>query len=171
MIKHSAILLFTIFFILTTTTACTLTETTIPESELYEAKISGVTDGDTIRIIFDYEIPDGCKKEETVRLIGVNTPELFTEPPEFYSQEAYNYTHKYLLEEVQIELDKVTGLRDKYGRLLAYVWLCNYSLLNKNLIEDGLGYYYGYFKFNSKYMEEFISAQNIAKSKQEGLWQ
>lgn len=143
------------------------------EEQQYPARISAVVDGDTVKITFLDLIPDGCRKNETVRLIGVNTPELNLykdAPPEYFAQEAYQYTNRYYHDEVFIELDELTGLRDTYSRLLAYIWLCNGTMLNKNLIEDGAGRYYGIFTFDRTYMNEFILAETAARSGRRGMW-
>lgn len=144
------------------------------EEQQFPAIISTVVDGDTIKITFLNGVPDGCKKNETVRLIGVNTPELNLykdAPPEYFAEEAYQYTKRYYQNEILIELDKITGLRDKYGRLLAYVWLCNATMLNKNMIEDGIGRYYGVFAFDETYMNEFMLAETAARSSKRGMWE
>ncbi len=140
---------------------------------LYPAKISAVIDGDTVKIQFKDDIPENCTKNETVRLIGVNTPELNLhkdEAAEYFAEEAFLYTNRYYKEEVNIQLDNVSAMRDKYGRLLAYIWLCNSTLLNKNLIEDGYGRYYSTFQFNEKYMKEFSEAELQAILAEKGIW-
>lgn len=140
---------------------------------LYSAKITAVIDGDTVKIQFKDDIPDNCTKNETVRLIGVNTPELNLhkdEAAEYFAEEAFLYTNRYYKEEVNIQLDNVSAMRDKYGRLLAYIWLCNSTLLNKNLIEDGYGRYYNTFLFNEKYMKEFSEAELQAILAEKGIW-
>lgn len=140
---------------------------------LYPAKITAVVDGDTVKIQFAGSRPEICSKNETVRLIGVNTPELNLHKDaeaEYFAQEAYLYTNRYYREEVKIQLDDVSASRDKYGRLLAYVWLCNATMLNKNLIEDGCGRYYSAFLFNENLMKEFAAAEVQAIQSKKGLW-
>lgn len=142
-------------------------------SVLYPAKITTTVDGDTVKIQFKNKIPPDCSKNETVRLIGVNTPELnlYKEAEsEYFAKEAFEYTNRYYKEEVEIQLDDVSAMRDKYGRLLAYIWLCNSTMLNKNLIEDGLGRYYNVFLFNEKYMKEFLDAEIHAIQEKKGIW-
>lgn len=170
--KRTGITIFLLVFLLT---GCVRQESskTAGEILLYPAKITAAVDGDTVRIQFLGDIPEDCSEKETVRLIGVNTPELNLykdEEPEYFSEEAYRYTNSYYKEEVLIELDEVTGLRDRYGRLLAYVWLCNTTMLNKNLIEDGYGRYYDAFPFRSEYMCEFLLAETDARQNKRGMW-
>lgn len=141
--------------------------------QLYSAKIIAVVDGDTVKIQFEKEKPEGCSKKETVRLIGVNTPELNLykeDEPEYFAREAYEYTNNYYKENVKIQLDDVSATRDRYDRLLAYVWLCNSTMLNKNLIEDGYGRYYSAFSFNENYMNEFFNAELLAIQEKKGMW-
>ena len=79
------------------------------------ATVTEVVGGDTFRAVL------ASGREERVRLIGVDTPES-TREVEPYGKEAAAYTKKRLSgRTVYLELDM--GERDKYGRLLAYVWL------------------------------------------------
>lgn len=170
---------FSLFFAATVNFSC-YQEENVPDNEkseiseiLYPAKITAVIDGDTVKIQFKNDRPENCEKNEIVRLIGVNTPELNlykdTEA-EYFAEEAFLYTNRYYKEEVNIQLDNISAMRDKYGRLLAYVWLCNSTLLNKNLIEDGYGRYYNIFLFNEKLMKEFSDAEILAIQEEKGIW-
>ena len=148
-------------------------EKTEPVKVLYPAEITAAVDGDTVKIQFKNKIPPDCSKNETVRLIGVNTPELNLhkdDEAEYFAEEAFLYTNRYYKEEVNVQLDDISSLRDKYGRLLAYIWLCNSTMLNKNLIEDGYGRYYNAFLFNEKYMKEFSDAEFQAIKAEKGIW-
>lgn len=143
------------------------------DEKLYSAKITAVVDGDTVKVQFEKEVPEDCSKKETIRLIGVNTPELNLykdEAAEYFAKEAYEYTNRYYREVVNIQFDNVSALRDRYDRILAYVWLCNSTMLNKNLIEDGYGRYYNAFQFNENYMNEFLSAEIQAVQQKKGMW-
>ena len=160
---------------------------------LHEARVLSITDGDTISIRF-VETPQGCSRIEKVRLIGIDTPELFTKPSEYFAQEAKYFTTEMLLnKDIYIEFDN-TGLRDYYGRLLAYVRLSNTkeiqkdfekyvdikpitSALNNNtflyneaIILAGYSYYYGKYTFDEKYMKQFASAEEMAELLKLGLW-
>lgn len=144
------------------------------QSNIYDAKIIEVIDGDTVKIRFSYDKPKQCTTEETVRLIGVNTPEMnyySLLEPEYYAQEATDYTKQFLNYSIMIEFDDVSSLRDKYNRLLGYIWIENYRLLNKELIEQGYGKYYSNFAFNSKRMTDFAQAEEKAKQNRNGMWQ
>lgn len=124
-----------------------------------------ITDGDTILI--DYN-----GTNEKIRLIGVNTPETVDPRKivECFGEEASKYT-KLLLENrsVKIEFDESQGKRDKYGRLLAYVFRDDGLFINKNLIDMGYGYEYTY-KYPYKYQNEFKGSQKNASLRKLGLW-
>lgn len=89
-----------------------------PPEEGVRATVAEAIDGDTVRIT---EPLDG---NDTVRLIGVDAPELEGEdsPPEPQAEEAASYAAEALEgEEVILEIGEQET--DDYGRLLAYVWL------------------------------------------------
>jgi micrococcal nuclease len=136
-----------------------------------QGTITAVVDGDTLKIQFDGYIPPGCKKTETVRLIGVDTPELTTNPPQFFAVEAREFTNQFWKSRVTIEFDRVSERRDKYGRLLAYVYVRGRSIpFNLLLIDEGYGRYYGAFKFEPARMVQFEKAEVSAKLKHKGMW-
>jgi len=58
--------------------------------------------------------------------------------------------------------------RDKYGRLLAYVYLPNGRLLNRLLAEQGMAVVYRRFSFNMK--ADFLAAEAEARKSRTGLW-
>lgn len=143
------------------------------KSNLYDVVITDVTDGDTVTVRFDYDKPKDCTTEEKVRLIGVDTPEMNYHKhaePEYYAQEATDYTSTFIKQSALLEFDNVSTSRDKYGRLLAYIWIDS-KILNKDLIEKGYGRYYENFAFNSERMTSFAKAQETAQKKRAGMWQ
>lgn len=167
-----------IFFIILST-AFVLTFCVLPseaaskdKQTLFKARVISVVDGDTIKVQFYDEIPLGFQATEKVRLIGVNTPELTTTPPEYFAQEARDYTNSILyLQTVYLEFDSVSARKDKYGRMLAYVYRDTQAIsINQELIEKGFGYYYGVFAFNLIQMVNFKNAEQYAKSNKLGLW-
>jgi micrococcal nuclease len=146
----------------------------------YPAVITAVVDGDTVKMRFSGIIPENCSRDERVRLIGVNTPEMHGADgkPEYYAEEAADYTDRYWKSSVLVVFDYVTGLRDAYGRLLAYIITDDEpgndnpeNMLNYRLIREGYGYFYGNFKFYYEMMELFSEAQDEAKNDSAGLWQ
>lgn len=124
-----------------------------------------VVDGDTV----DVEINE---QSERVRLIGLNTPETVDprRPVECFGIEASNKAKSILSgQKVKIEMDVTQGTRDKYGRLLAYVFLPDGTLFNKMMIEDGYGHEYTYHT-PYKYQKEFKAAEVQARESKKGLW-
>ena len=126
--------------------------------EIQGAKVVRVIDGDTI------EIQHG-KMKERVRYIGIDTPER-GQP--FY-KEAKEYNQK-LLSDNLVTLKMDVQLRDKYGRLLAYVYLENEerTFVNAKLIEEGCAQVMT-VPPNVKYSEVFLKLQEIARNKAKGL--
>ena len=131
--------------------------------KLYNVK--RIIDGDTILINYG-------NKDEKIRLIGVNTPESVDprKKVECFGKEASLYT-KNLLEnkKVRIEFDESQGRRDKYKRLLAYVFRDDNLFVNKAIIENGYGYEYTYIH-SYKYQDNFKKMQWNASSQKKGLW-
>lgn len=124
-----------------------------------------VVDGDTIKVEMN-------GVTETIRLIGANTPESVDPRREVqcFGLEASKKTKDILMnKKIRLELDATQDFRDKYGRLLAYVFLEDGTNLNKRLIEEGYAYEYTY-KLPYKYQNEFKVAQKYAESNKLGLW-
>lgn len=128
------------------------------------AVVTKVVDGDTVRIVLN-------NKSETIRLIGINTPETVDprREVECYGKEASNRTKELLTgKQVTLESDDTQDTRDRYGRLLVYVWLDGVNI-NKQLIADGYAYEYTYEQ-SYKYQFEFKEAQRLAQESKKGLW-
>ena len=89
-----------------------------------------VVDGDTIIVRIE-------GKEERVRLIGVDTPETVhpKKSVEYFGKEASEFTRK-MVEGKKVILEYDWQRRDKYGRLLAYVYLEDGTLLNGEIIKQ-----------------------------------
>jgi len=127
------------------------------------AEVVGVIDGDTMRIIVN-------GKEETVRLLLVDTPETVhpTKPVQPFGPEASQYAKEMLTgKEVEIELD--VRERDKFGRLLAYLYI-NGQMFNEMLLENGLARVAYVYPPNTKYVDRFKEIEKKAKQKEKGIW-
>ncbi len=136
---------------------------TIRINSKHTVKVIRVVDGDTVEVRFN----NGATAK--VRLIGVNTPETVhpNKPVEKYGKEASNYTKKRLTNQnVVLEFD--VGIKDKYGRLLAYVWLGK-ELYNETLVKEGYARVMT-IQPNVKYQERFIKAERAARQAKKGLW-
>ena len=124
-----------------------------------------VVDGDTVKLSINGTV-------ETVRLIGIDTPESVhpTEPVECFGVEASDRAKQLLSDkQVEFETDSSQDTRDRYGRLLGYIILPDGRNFNKVMIEDGYAYEYTYDK-PYKYQAEFKAAQSSAEANQHGLW-
>lgn len=127
-------------------------------------RVESVADGDTI-------IVDMHGRSETVRLIGVDTPE--TKDPrknvQCYGQAAADFTRSLATgRNVRLEADATNTNRDRYQRLLRYVYLPDGRLLNAEIIRQGYGFAYTAFPFQK--MDEFVAYQKEAEAANRGLW-
>lgn len=120
-------------------------------------------DGDTVVVKFN------TGEEDTVRFIGVDTPETVKEgtPVQFYGPEASDFTKNQLTGKV-IKLEYDEELRDQYDRLLAYVWVDS-QLFNETLAAEGYARVKTY-QPNDKYQERLERAQYNAQQTGKGLW-
>ena len=126
--------------------------------------VERVVDGDT------FVARDAHHKRLKVRLIGMDTPETVkpNTPVQPYGKEASNYSKKHLnQQDVYLEYDKER--EDRYGRTLAYVWLDQHTMFNKELVEKGLARE-KYFAPNGKYRDVFKRAEQQAKKEHRNIW-
>jgi micrococcal nuclease len=126
--------------------------------------VSRFVDGDTIGVTMN-------GKEERVRFIGVDTPETHkpNTPVQCYGPAAAAYTKNIIgPRRVRLEADSLSSNRDRYNRLLRYVYLTDGRLVNEELIKNGYGFYYPYFPFTKS--EQFSADQETARSANRGLW-
>jgi micrococcal nuclease len=127
--------------------------------------VTKVIDGDTI----DVDI-DGAT--ERLRLIGIDTPEVVDprKPVECFGQEASKKALELLLnKKVRLEPDITQENRDKYGRLLRYIYREDGLFYNKWIIENGYAHEYTYV-IPYKFQAEFQKAENFARENLLGLW-
>lgn len=122
-------------------------------------KVARVIDGDTI------EIEGG----ERVRYIGIDTPEMASEgKPEECGAEKALEKNRELVVGKTVELSKDVSERDKYGRLLRYVWVDG-ILVNTQLVRLGLAKTTS-FPPDVRFLEEITTAQKEAQKNKAGLW-
>lgn len=126
------------------------------------AQVTDVVDGDTIHVLIR-------NKKETVRFVLVDTPETKhpTKPIEPFGPEASELT-KTLLAGKQVKLVSDVSERDRYGRLLMYVWVEG-RMVNELLLEKGLARV-AVFPPDVKYLEAFRAIQKKAQEAELGIW-
>ena len=125
----------------------------------YNFKVVYIYDGDTVKL----------SNGEKVRYIGIDTPEMnYNNPPaEYFAQEAKEYNAKLVLgKKVKLEFDVVK--RDKYGRLLAYVYIDG-KHISQEMIERGFAKVL-MIPPNLKFADYFLTLQNLAKEEKRGIW-
>lgn len=135
----------------------------LPVIEYYS--VVKIVDGDTIDVNIDGKI-------ERIRFIGLNTPETVDprKPVECFGQEASKKANELLLgQEVYLEVDPTQGDRDKYGRLLRYVYLKDGTDVALKLISNGYGYEYTY-DLPYKNQDQYNKAEAQASEGERGLW-
>ncbi|MFA6897631.1 MAG: thermonuclease family protein [Patescibacteria group bacterium] len=125
-----------------------------------------IIDGDTLTVSID-----GANK--TVRLIGIDTPEIassYTAAQCYGIQASQAAKDKLAGKKIYLEADPVSGDKDKYDRLLRYVHLEDGTLFNKCMVEEGNAKEYTYAGITYKYQSEFKTAQTSAATARKGLW-
>lgn len=141
--------------------ATNTTKEVVSEKEIRDdlVKVIRVIDGDTI------EIEGG----ERIRYIGIDTPETVDprKPVQCFGVEASN-KNKELVEGKMARLEKDITERDKYSRLLRYVWVGD-VFVNLELVKQGFAYSYSYPP-DIKYQDLFVKAQQEAREAKRGLW-
>jgi micrococcal nuclease len=141
-------------------------------SGLIAATVSRNVDGDTLHV------RTAAGTAEKVRFIGVNTPESTIEH-EPYGKEASDYTKRRLPVGTRVWLETDVGLRDRYGRLLAYVWLSppangapsevRSKMFNAELLIEGYAQLMT-IPPDVKYADTFVPLQSEARAASRGLW-
>lgn len=130
------------------------------------ATVKHVVDGDTIDIAIS-------GKTERVRLIGVNTPETVhpTKGVECFGPEASAYTKQLLPVGTALRVERDIEARDKYGRLLLYVYIANTNVfVNLDLVMNGYARPM-VFEPNTAHKADFAQAATQAELRNVGLWQ
>jgi len=129
-----------------------------------QVQVVTVTDGDTIWVC--------CLngQREKVRYIGMDAPE--TQHPvkgvQEYGHEAKAANRK-LVDGKMVRLEFDVGRRDKYGRLLAYVYLEDGTFVNAWLVREGFAQVMT-IPPNVKYKDLFLKLQREARDANRGLW-
>jgi micrococcal nuclease len=130
-----------------------------------EVELVKPTDGDTISVTYN-------GKEEKVRFLLIDTPE--TSHPRLgkqpFGQEAKDFTSKLLQNAQTLELEFDIGpQKDKYGRLLAYVYVDG-VMIQEELLKNGLARVAYIYPPNTRYVDPFNAIQLKAQQEGIGIW-
>lgn len=130
-----------------------------------ELEFCEAVDGDTAKFNLNNEII-------TVRFLGIDTPEtVHTQKEEQpYGQEASNYTKTRLEngDKIELEYDSNSLEKDKYGRVLVWIWIDD-SLLQEELVKNGLARTY-MLQDNYRYAGRLQLAEEEAKNNHINIW-
>ncbi len=120
------------------------------------ARVVQVIDGDTITIEGGYR----------VRYIGIDTPEVHPEM-EAFGVEAWQANRR-LVEGKEVRLERDVSEKDKYGRLLRYVWVDD-VLVEAELVRQGLARAKAYPP-DTKYQDYLEELEQQARLAGKGMW-
>jgi micrococcal nuclease len=125
--------------------------------------VARVVDGDTLMV--------GRGRGESVRLIGVDCPEIGRETVDTQSPgwRATLFVYELLRADPQVRLEFDAERRDRYNRLLAYVWLPDGRMLNRLLLEQGWAEVMR-IPPNTRYAGEFRELEARARQEGRGMW-
>lgn len=134
---------------------------TVPAGYYHVVKVE---DGDTITV-------DMNGTSERIRFIGIDTPELHDprKPVQCFARAAKDYNKSLIGQNpVRLEADPLSTNRDRYDRLLRYVYLPDGRLAQAEIIKNGYGFAYTSFPFTKS--EQFLNYQTQAREQNRGLW-
>ena len=123
-------------------------------------RVVAVHDGDTVSVMIG-------KRREKVRLIGIDAPEMGQRP---WGAKAKKHLGGLLsrngwMVSMEFDIEK----RDKHGRLLAYLWIKDGTLLNLEMVQDGYAVLFT-FPPNVKHADLLRNGQRLAREKGLGIW-
>ena len=129
-------------------------------------KVSKITDGDT------FYVTTSSSEKYKIRLIGIDAPETrnlgVKVRKEYFGTEAKNFVTQ-LLKNKKVKLTFDVQKTDRYGRVLAYVYLESGIFLNQYLVEKGFAVV-STFPPNVKFVEKFTQAERNARKLKLGMW-
>jgi endonuclease YncB( thermonuclease family) len=134
-----------------------------PPRDAVAAEVQRVTDGDTF-------VASVGGRRERIRVIGVDTPESVApnRPDEPYGEGASDFAKRYLDGET-VRLAGDAEPRDRYGRMLAYVWLADGTFWNALLVAEGYAQQLT-IPPNVAYASLFRRLAAEARRQDRGLW-
>lgn len=141
-----------------------LTDSPAIQTQPGQYYVASFEDGDTITVNMN-----GIN--ERIRFIGVDTPETKDprKPVQCFGKAASEFTKSLIGNRpVRLEADPLNTNRDRYNRLLRYVYLPDGRMVNAEIIRQGYGFAYTSFPFQK--IDEFKTYEAEAREKSLGLW-
>jgi micrococcal nuclease len=123
------------------------------------ARVERVVDGDTIPL----------RGIGAVRLIGVDTPETYGRVVECFGPEATRYVRRLLPSGARVRYTVGEDPRDRYGRLLVYLYLPDGGSLNRLLVTAGYATVLTIAP-NDRFADAFERAEDAARLARSGMW-
>ncbi|MER5319184.1 thermonuclease family protein [Streptosporangium roseum] len=133
-----------------------------PPADAERAKVLRVYDGDTMTVT-----PIGGGEGQSVRLIGIDTPEL--RPAQCYGKEAAQALRELARPGSTVTLAPDRAKKDRYGRRLRYVWNERGVFVNGALAREGAAYALA-IKPDVTYQDLFAALVQEARDRHRGLW-
>lgn len=129
------------------------------------ATVEKVVDGDTVKVKFE----NG--NVETIRLLLIDTPETVhpDKPVQPFGPEASQLAKEMMPPGKKISVELDVGERDKYGRLLAYIYV-DEQMMNEVLLKKGLARVAYVYPPNTRYVDRFREIQKQAQMEALGIW-
>lgn len=133
-----------------------------------KSRVTHVSDGDTAYLKgLEYGTKASTIEGRKARFIGVDTPEVYTDPPDCYGKKASRFTTR-KLEGERVKVTYGEDTEDQYGRALIYIWLDG-KLFNKKLVRKGFATVEIY-EPNDLYEKRLRTAEDAARENERGLW-
>jgi len=129
-------------------------------------QVVSVTDGDTIKVEIDGSV-------ETVRIVNINTPETVDprKPVECMGVQASEKMSQFVLDRnVRLQEDSTQQNKDRYDRLLRFVFLEDGTDVGLEMIKLGFATSAPYGSTPHEYLEMYEAAQQSAEQQKLGLW-
>lgn len=136
----------------------------------FSAKVTKVTDGDTIAISYT-DPKTGSVRKDTVRILNIDTPEVHgSQAVQEFGPEASDFAKELLSNKtIEIEVSAKDNPYDKYDRLLAYVFIDG-KLYQELIVKEGFARIAYVYQPDTKYMDQLEEAENHAKENNLGIW-
>lgn len=143
----------------------------VPVGRLLPAEVIEIYDGDTITIEIENP-PPGLAGRERIRMLGIDTPEIGGEGSTPEGTVGFGYTARdftiALLSGRTVRLAFESAWRDRFSRLLAYVYLEDGTLANARILEAGMAQVFR--DIRCVFQDELLELEAAARLSGLGIW-